>query len=141
MEKHCISQMTEHHTHHVDSKRNKKWGAHELGASQLAPAPALGLFDRGWSALTTMLMFGRKSASYCTHNAATAAICTFGFFLGGGGRSRVLAENFSLFKKQKGFNPRSTLQQDERKTTTEVTEFFQPPSIPEPIHTNQNAIL
>jgi len=30
-------------------------------------------FSRGWRAFTTMLMFGRKSASYCTHNAATAA--------------------------------------------------------------------
>jgi hypothetical protein len=32
-------------------------------------------FDRGCRALTTMLIFGRKSASYCTHKAATAAIC------------------------------------------------------------------
>jgi hypothetical protein len=31
--------------------------------------------SRGCSAFTTMLMFGRKSASYCTHRAATAAIC------------------------------------------------------------------
>jgi hypothetical protein len=30
-------------------------------------------FSRGWSAFTTILMFGRKSASYWTHNAATAA--------------------------------------------------------------------
>ena len=30
-------------------------------------------FSRGWRAFATMLMFGRKSASYCTHNAATAA--------------------------------------------------------------------
>jgi len=29
---------------------------------------------RGCSAFTTMLMLGRKSASYCTHRAATAAI-------------------------------------------------------------------
>ena len=34
-----------------------------------------GAFNSGWRALTTMLMFGRNSASYCTHNAATAAIC------------------------------------------------------------------
>ena len=43
-----------------------------LGASPAGPGRA---FNRGWRALTTMLMFGRKSASYCTHKAATAAIC------------------------------------------------------------------
>jgi hypothetical protein len=30
---------------------------------------------RGDKALTTMLMLGRNSASYCTHKAATAASC------------------------------------------------------------------
>ena len=30
---------------------------------------------RGCSAFTTMLIFGLNSASYCTHNAATAASC------------------------------------------------------------------
>lgn len=29
----------------------------------------------GWSAFTTMVMLGRNSDSYCTHNAATAASC------------------------------------------------------------------
>jgi len=43
-----------------------------LGASPAGPSRA---FNRGWRALTTMLIFGRKSASYCTHKAATAAIC------------------------------------------------------------------
>jgi len=33
------------------------------------------VFSRGCKAFTIMLMFGRNSASYCTHNAATAAIC------------------------------------------------------------------
>lgn len=33
-------------------------------------------FSRGSSAFTTMLMFGLKSASYCTHDAATAANCS-----------------------------------------------------------------
>jgi hypothetical protein len=40
-----------------------------------SPAGPGRAFSRGWRALTTMLMFGRKSASYCTHKAATAAIC------------------------------------------------------------------
>lgn len=44
-----------------------------------AVATAGRLLDRlcsnGLRALTTMLMLGRKSASYCTHRAATAAIC------------------------------------------------------------------
>lgn len=31
--------------------------------------------NRGFRALTKMLIFGRKSASYCTHKAATAANC------------------------------------------------------------------
>jgi hypothetical protein len=35
----------------------------------------VGGFRSGWRALTTMLIFGRNSASYCTHNAATAASC------------------------------------------------------------------
>lgn len=32
------------------------------------------VFSRGCRAFTIMLIFGRNSASYCTHNAATAAI-------------------------------------------------------------------
>lgn len=32
------------------------------------------VFSRGCKAFTIMLMFGRNSASYCTHSAATAAI-------------------------------------------------------------------
>lgn len=45
MEKHSISQMTEHSKHHVNSKRNNKWAVHKLEASVLAPA--FGLFNRG----------------------------------------------------------------------------------------------
>lgn len=41
----------------------------------LSPVGPERVFNRGWSAFTTMLIFGRKSASYCTHKAATAAIC------------------------------------------------------------------
>jgi len=35
-----------------------------------------GAFRSGWSALTTMLILGLNSASYCTQSAATAASCT-----------------------------------------------------------------
>ena len=45
---------------------------HIFGASVGGPERAC---NKGWRALTTMLMFGLKSASYCTHKAATAAIC------------------------------------------------------------------
>lgn len=45
---------------------------YEFDASPDGPGRA---FNRCWRALTTMLMFGRKSASYCTHKAATAANC------------------------------------------------------------------
>ncbi|URE38699.1 STYKc [Musa troglodytarum] len=45
-----------------------------------SPGPSPGwpdrVFSRGCSALTTILMFGLKSASYCTHKAATAANCS-----------------------------------------------------------------
>lgn len=50
---------------------NTQTEIYELGVSPAGPGLA---FNRGWRALTTMLMFGRKSASYCTHKAATAAI-------------------------------------------------------------------
>lgn len=49
----------------------RRGGVHKLGASPGGPDR---VFSSGWSALTTMLMFGLKSASYCTHKAATAAI-------------------------------------------------------------------
>jgi len=42
---------------------------------QLSGAAGAGDFRSGWSALTTMLIFGLNSASYCTHSAATAASC------------------------------------------------------------------
>lgn len=38
-----------------------------------ASGPAGFELSSGWRAFTTMVMFGRKSASYWTHNAATAA--------------------------------------------------------------------
>ena len=70
----CI---TKNHNHIDDENNCEEEGdqtVHELRTSWLAAWRTA--FNRGWSALTTMLMFGRKSASYCTHNAATAAICT-----------------------------------------------------------------
>lgn len=45
---------------------------HIFGFSLGAPDLAV---RSGCKAFTTMLMFGRKSASYCTHRAATAASC------------------------------------------------------------------
>jgi len=53
--------------------RNQSGPFHLL---QLSGAGAgAGVFRSGWSALTTMLIFGLNSASYCTHSAATAASC------------------------------------------------------------------
>nr|GMD68857.1 hypothetical protein Iba_chr12dCG13280 [Ipomoea batatas]GMD70872.1 hypothetical protein Iba_chr12eCG10530 [Ipomoea batatas] len=45
---------------------------HVCPAPTSPPIPGR-VFRRGWSAFTTMPMFGLKSASYCTHKAATAA--------------------------------------------------------------------
>ncbi|MCI33721.1 hypothetical protein A2U01_0054938, partial [Trifolium medium] len=45
-----------------------------LNLLQVSGAGA-GAFRSGWSALTTMLILGLNSASYCTHSAATAASC------------------------------------------------------------------
>lgn len=42
-------------------------------AAELPPAGADCAFNRGRRAFTIILMFARKSASYCTHKAATAA--------------------------------------------------------------------
>ena len=53
-------------------KEKLKTSVHLL---QLSGAAGAGDFRSGWSALTTMLMFGLNSASYCTHSAATAASC------------------------------------------------------------------
>jgi len=39
----------------------------------LESGPAGFALRSGWRAFTTIVMFGRKSASYCTHSAATAA--------------------------------------------------------------------
>lgn len=47
---------------------------HVCPAPTSPPIPGR-VFRRGWSAFTTMPMFGLKSASYCTHKAATAANC------------------------------------------------------------------
>lgn len=58
-----------------EERRKLERENHVLGVSPAGPGRA---FKRGCRALTTMLMFGRKSASYCTHKAATAAICSEG---------------------------------------------------------------
>nr|GMD66660.1 hypothetical protein Iba_chr12cCG17140 [Ipomoea batatas] len=47
---------------------------HVCPAPTSPPIPGR-VFRRGWSAFTTMPMFGLKSASYCSHKAATAANC------------------------------------------------------------------
>ena len=57
---------------HMRTLTGRERQNHQLCASPAGPGRAC---NSGWRALTTMLMFGRKSASYCTHKAATAAIC------------------------------------------------------------------
>lgn len=49
-----------------------------LGVCANADGRGADLFPRAESALATMLILGRKSASYCTHRAATAASCRNG---------------------------------------------------------------
>lgn len=56
----------------AEFKEKLKAQAHLL---QLSGAAGGGTFRSGWSALTTMLIFGLNSASYCTQSAATAASC------------------------------------------------------------------
>lgn len=61
-----------HECTNAQTHRQSEREVYKLGVSPACPDRA---FNSGWRALTTMLMFGRKSASYCTHKAATAAIC------------------------------------------------------------------
>lgn len=78
---------------HTLTGRERDREIHVLGVSPAGPCLA---FNSGWRALTTMLMFGRKSASYCTHKAATAAICN-------SDKQRV--NNIRCFGAKKGLEP------------------------------------
>jgi hypothetical protein len=60
-----------HYSHVCTNAHARDREVYKLGVSPACPGRA---FNSGWRALTTMLMFGRKSDSYCTHKAATAAI-------------------------------------------------------------------
>lgn len=56
-------------------RKTKNFNRRKTGSFLQVSGAGAGGFNSGWRAFTTMLIFGRNSASYCTHNAATAASC------------------------------------------------------------------
>lgn len=62
------------HTQITDTRQRHRPRQNQV--FRVSPDGPARAFKRGWSAFTTMLMLGRKSASYCTQSAATAANCS-----------------------------------------------------------------